>query len=172
MRTAFFLFILALSIVLTLPYSAYVHAQISADRNSTPTQDRQLPDAGLVEMNAQGSPAPSLAEKWTVDTQHRWIDFKLDSRARWSDGSAITADDVFDSFESPRKVRSQTPAAHKLYEGIGVVDQNTIRFILNPGVTAEQFLLRLTHTSNNLVKPAPIGSLARTEAKAKLARGR
>lgn len=46
---------------------------------------------------------PSLATKYTWGDDGRSIDIALDSRARWSDGSPLTADDVVFTFEFMRQ---------------------------------------------------------------------
>ena len=43
-----------------------------------------------------------IAQSLEVPADRSWVIFNLDSRARWHDGQAITADDVLFSFETLR----------------------------------------------------------------------
>lgn len=49
---------------------------------------------GLVSLNAQADLIPGLAERWTVSDDGLTWTFWLRENARWSDGSAVTADDL------------------------------------------------------------------------------
>ena len=41
---------------------------------------------------------PELATHWAVAKDNQTVYYKLDPKARWSDGKAVTADDVFVQF--------------------------------------------------------------------------
>jgi len=64
---------------------------------------------GLMQMGADGDPAPALAERWTVSPDGLVWTFQL-RQASWSDGRAITADDVVYSLR--RAVDPATAAAY------------------------------------------------------------
>src|SRR5262245_25710277 len=49
---------------------------------------------GLLAYGPDGTPQPGLAEKWTVSSDGRVWAFTLRRDLRWSDGTALTADDV------------------------------------------------------------------------------
>lgn len=64
---------------------------------------------GLVASDAKGKPIPGIAESWTISDDHRVYTFKLRPGLKWSDGAALTADDVVAGFR--RTVDPKTGAA-------------------------------------------------------------
>ncbi|MDN6634212.1 MAG: ABC transporter substrate-binding protein, partial [Enterobacterales bacterium] len=48
---------------------------------------------GLVWLDGNGKVQPAQAESWKVSADGKQIDFTLRKNLRWSDGSALTADD-------------------------------------------------------------------------------
>lgn len=49
---------------------------------------------GLVWLDGKGKVQPAQAESWKVSADGKQIDFTLRKNLRWSDGSALTADDL------------------------------------------------------------------------------
>ncbi len=68
---------------------------------------------GLIIEAADGSLMPGVAESWTISDDGRVYTFKLRDDARWSDGSAVTADDFVFSFQ-----RLLDPATASKYASI------------------------------------------------------
>ena len=64
---------------------------------------------GLMRLGPDGEPAPGLAESWTISDDGRVWTFNL-RQAQWSDGRALTADDVVYSMR--RAVNPQTAAMY------------------------------------------------------------
>lgn len=48
---------------------------------------------GLVRLDARNNPVPAVAESWTVSKDGLTYTFKIRKNAKWSDGSAVTAND-------------------------------------------------------------------------------
>lgn len=65
---------------------------------------------GLVRFDGQGGIEPGIAERWIVTDGGRSYIFRL-RRARWADGSAVTAAQVVASFRAVLANRSRTPLA-------------------------------------------------------------
>ena len=65
---------------------------------------------GLVRFDANGGIEPALAERWIVIDDGRSVIFRLRD-ARWSDGSAVTANDVAASINRARAPRGRNPLA-------------------------------------------------------------
>lgn len=77
---------------------------------------------------------PGLAESWTVSNDGRTIDFTLFPNARWSDGRAVTADDVVFTFDLVMNEDVAAPIARRLIRRAIVqwqkVDRRTVRFTM------------------------------------------
>ncbi|MFC1705228.1 ABC transporter substrate-binding protein [Planctomycetota bacterium] len=73
---------------------------------------------------------PNLATHWWIGEDRRTFRFRLDPRARWADGTEVTADDVlatFEHFMNPDRKDPQTEREWKeLVEEIKVLDKYTI----------------------------------------------
>jgi peptide/nickel transport system substrate-binding protein len=85
---------------------------------------------------------PLLAEKVETDDARSFVEFTLDPRARFSDGSPVTPDDVIFSMELMRD------KARPLYQGwvgqvarMQVVGERGVRFTFKPGAGREVPLL-------------------------------
>ena len=73
-----------------------------------------------------------VAEAMQVAPDKSWISFRIDPRARFSNGDPVTAEDVKYSFES-LSGKSASPAYQSVFEGVKkatVLDARTIRFDL------------------------------------------
>jgi len=74
---------------------------------------------------------PGLAEKWTLSEDRRTFTFFLDPRARWSDGSPVTAHDVrwtYDAVMDPKNLTGPHKIDMERFEPPSVLDAHTIRF--------------------------------------------
>lgn len=74
---------------------------------------------------------PGIAEKWSISDDKKTFTFYIDKRAKWSDGTPITARDVkwtFDAIMDPKNLTGP----HKVYLGRfdspEIIDDATIRF--------------------------------------------
>ncbi len=130
-RTAY----LAWTIEVPAPGGRYVEAYVGQPKASNPLlaatdpADREflpLLFAGLTRVAPDGSVEPDLAEGWEVSPDGRTYTFRLRPGLRWSDGSALEADDVaftFAALQAPdfpveadllgpwRQVQVETPDA-------------------------------------------------------------
>ena len=74
---------------------------------------------------------PALARRWSVSEDGRTFTFVLDERAVWSDGSAVTAEDVkwtFDAVADPKSDTGPWKPTIAFFESPEIVDSRTIRF--------------------------------------------
>ena len=76
-------------------------------------------------------PEPNLAETWTISEDKLTFEFRIDERARWSDGVPITAEDVAWTYAAIMDPKNLT-GPHKIsFERLyppEVTDERTIRF--------------------------------------------
>lgn len=66
---------------------------------------------GLLTLDSHARPVAGLASRWSVSDDRRLWTFELRSDARWSDGTAITADDFVRSFGRLLDPATASPAA-------------------------------------------------------------
>ncbi|NEU60139.1 ABC transporter substrate-binding protein [Paenibacillus sp. ALJ109b] len=109
--------------------------------------------ASLVTVDEKGLPVPDLAESWDVSDDQRTYTFHLRKDSKFSDGSALTADDIaftwtilhdksydggFDIFSTKVKGgKAYTKGKADHIEGIKVIDPLTISVTLEqPNATA------------------------------------
>ena len=74
---------------------------------------------------------PGLAERWSISTNKKIFTFYIDKRARWSDGSPITAHDVkwtYDAIVDPKNLTGSHKVDMERFEPPLVIDKYTIRF--------------------------------------------
>jgi peptide/nickel transport system substrate-binding protein len=113
----------------------------------------------LLVMNDKLEFSPNLAESWSSnDTQDVWT-FKLNKKAKWSDGSPITADDVAYTLAALSNPDVQTTRRSQIdtikgldanginpnakdmkVEGVKVVDANTVEITTKTPVDKDAFL--------------------------------
>lgn len=80
---------------------------------------------------ATGDYAPSLADWWEISDDRRLYTFHIDPRARWSDGSPVTAEDVkatFDAIMAPKSLSGQYKVLFSALESPRVIDSQTVAF--------------------------------------------
>ena len=84
-----------------------------------------------------------IAQSIETDDARSYVTFRLDPRARFSDGQPITADDVAFTFDLlKRRGRPQQRAAFSLVRAVDVIDARTIRYDL-AGLTDREMPLTL-----------------------------
>lgn len=91
----------------------------------------QLVYEGLVRAEADGKIIPVLATSWKVDAAKTTYEFSLREGVKFSDGSAMGADDVVASFQ--RLMERGLPYAKdrfKLVESVTKLNESTVRFKL------------------------------------------
>lgn len=74
---------------------------------------------------------PLIAESWTISDDKKEFTFKLDPRAKWSDGKAITAEDVrftYDTIMNPKNMASVARLFMGRFNPPQVIDSHTIKF--------------------------------------------
>ncbi|MEO3430915.1 ABC transporter substrate-binding protein [Pelagibius sp. CAU 1746] len=116
----------------------------------------QLAYEGLLRANLDGSLEPVLATSWTVSDDGKTYDFTLRDGAKFSDGSAVTAEDVVASFE--RLAAEGLPYAQdrfKSLDSVVAVAPGVVRFTLSQSDAG--FLL-------NLGSPFVVGSAIMSKA--------
>lgn len=88
--------------------------------------------APLVHLDPQGNPHPDLAESWTISPNGTVYTFHLVKNATWSDGVAVTAQDVYYTYMKIDPVLSPRYAAMSPYINKWVViDNYTVAVVLN-----------------------------------------
>lgn len=98
---------------------------------------------------------PELARRW-FRQDSLTVDFELDPRARWHDGTPVTARDVVFGWESLRKpVLGVTQAPFALIRSVEALDTRTVRFRFHRR-SGEQ-----VYVAGFLVQPLPAHLLAR-----------
>ena len=78
-----------------------------------------------------GDVAPGLADWWEISDDKLSYTFHIDTRARWSDGSPITAEDVkatFDAVTAPKSLSGQFKVLFAALSSPEIIDSNTLRF--------------------------------------------
>jgi len=74
---------------------------------------------------------PGLAQKWTISEDKKTFVFTIDRRARWSDGRAVTAQDVkwtFDAVMNPKNLTGVHKVSLERFDSPTVIDRQTIQF--------------------------------------------
>ncbi|MCX6013805.1 MAG: ABC transporter substrate-binding protein [Chloroflexi bacterium] len=85
----------------------------------------------LLYMNYRdGTFIPLLAKSWQYEAALTTWTFHLDEKAKFSNGSQVTADDVKYSFETAWNVANQYSDSKALTDSISVVDSTTVKFKL------------------------------------------
>ena len=83
----------------------------------------------LVKRDENGKFVPGLAESWSLVNGLTW-EFKIRKGAKFSDGSAVTADDVIYSLDRPATIKN-SPASFTLFTKVIInkkaVDASTVR---------------------------------------------
>lgn len=106
------------------------------DYNSFSTEITGLLFEPLVSLHStKNEPVGILAESWQISEDKRTFTFKIHSKARWSDGKAITAEDIqfyYDVMMNPNNMTSLFRVGLKRFERPKVLDSKTI------GITAKE----------------------------------
>ena len=74
---------------------------------------------------------PSLAASWSVSADRLTFEFRLDERARWSDGVPVSANDVawtFNTVLDPKNLTGPHKISFERFYTPEVIDERTIRF--------------------------------------------
>lgn len=74
---------------------------------------------------------PLIAESWTVSEDKKEFTFKIDPRAKWSDGQPITAADVkftYDTIMDPKNLTSVLRLYYGRFNPPEVIDTHTVKF--------------------------------------------
>ena len=131
---------------------------------------------GLTTLNPDNTVEPALAESWTVDDAGLRIDFKLRPNLRYSDGSAITAQDVVDCWLRLLDPAHPSPLVSLLSDVTGATDYtagrgdraavgfhaNGDRVVVDLARPAAYFVA-LTSSPSLAVLPAPVRDALATD---------
>jgi microcin C transport system substrate-binding protein len=74
---------------------------------------------------------PGIAASWSISDDKQTFTFYLDPRARWSDGTPITASDAkwtFDAIMDPKNLTGVHKVSLERFQSPVVIDDHTIRF--------------------------------------------
>ncbi len=74
---------------------------------------------------------PNLAGSWSVSADRLTFEFRLDDRARWSDGVPVSARDVawtYDVIMDPKNLTGPHKISFERFHAPEVIDERTIRF--------------------------------------------
>ncbi len=107
--------------------------------------DLSLDSLGVVPADDYSTVYPLIAEKFELPDDHSFVGFILDPRARFHDGTPITADDVIFSFKA---VVEKGAPLYKVYyadvERVEKVSPRHVRFIFKPGSSNRELPLILS----------------------------
>lgn len=68
---------------------------------------------GLLAFNEKGEPVADLAQSWSTEDGKNWL-FQLDEHAKWSNGEAVTANDIVASWQRLANPQQRSPLARYL----------------------------------------------------------
>ena len=74
---------------------------------------------------------PGLADKWSISDDKKTFTFHLNDKARWSDGTPVTAEDVkwtYDVILDPKNMTGPHKISMERFAPPEIVDKHTIRF--------------------------------------------
>jgi len=74
---------------------------------------------------------PGLADHWSISDDKKTFTFHIDPRARWSDDTPVTADDVqwtYDVIMDPKNMTGPHKISMERFKRPEVIDKSTIRF--------------------------------------------
>lgn len=77
---------------------------------------------------------PLIAESWTISDNKKEFTFKLDPRARWSDGQPITSADIkftYDTIMNPKNLTSVARIYYGRFNPPEIIDTHTVKFTAN-----------------------------------------
>jgi len=87
----------------------------------------------LVTLNStKNEPVGLLAESWRISEDKKTFIFKIHPEARWSDGKAVTAEDIqfyYDVIMNPKNLTSLFRVGLKRFERPKIIDDRTIEII-------------------------------------------
>ncbi len=88
--------------------------------------------AGLMGLTSDGSLAPILAESYTISADGKVYTFVLREKAKFSDGTPVTANDVVFTIKKAQNPALKSPE-YANWSGVNVVavDERTVRFTLS-----------------------------------------
>ena len=116
---------------------------------------------GLVKLNAEGLPIPSLAVTWSSDPTGATWTFQLRPDARWQDGQPVSADDVVFTVDTLRDPDYRGPGAGS-WLGITAtaIDAHTVRFDLDDPFAGFLELATQPIAPQHLLGDTPPGAMA------------
>lgn len=107
--------------------------------------DLTLESLGYSPVDDQATAYPLLAKKFELSDDGSYVGFMLDGKAKFSDGSAVTADDVVFSFKI--LIEKGSPF-YKIYyadvERVEKINNHQVRFYFKEGTTNRELPLILT----------------------------
>jgi microcin C transport system substrate-binding protein len=74
---------------------------------------------------------PLIAKSWTISDDKKEFTFKLDPRAKWSDGQALTAADIkftYDTIMNPKNLTSVSRLFYGRLNSPEILDAHTVKF--------------------------------------------
>lgn len=79
---------------------------------------------GLAQYDSKLQPKPALAEKWTVSKDGKTYTYVLRKGVTWSDGTPLTAQQFWDSWERALNPKTASEYAYFLFDVVGAQDYN------------------------------------------------
>jgi peptide/nickel transport system substrate-binding protein len=119
----------------------------------------------LIQMGANGKPAPGLAKSWRyVGTDNKTFELSLRPNVRFSDGGALTAAGVKAHLEHVKKANGPNAAYLASLRSIDVVDPLTVRLKLSqpnpllPTMLSHQYLVGDVISPTALERPSTLAT--------------
>lgn len=114
------------AVVGEVKYLSPVFAQTDAEKSAS-----KLIFTGLIKITDKSTVAPDLADSWQVSEDGKRYTFKLRPDAVFSDGNAVTADDIAYTISLIKAPESKSPLQTSWSNvGVTIVDQSTVELDL------------------------------------------
>lgn len=127
-----------------------------------PLSIQNLVSTGLVNVDGQGEPQPSLAKSWEIKNEGKTYVFYLNENIKWHDGNIVKPSDIFYNFREVDVVYDDQSITFNLKESFAPFFNAVTKPILKNGKfgTGEYQILK-ANTSSNVLQSLLLGSLSK-----------
>ncbi len=110
--------------------TTYEVTSVSILDDAFPQMCEQVSHQGLVKYNTEGGFEPCLADRWSTDDSIVWT-FDITTKAKWSDGQAVTPEDIKFTFEYLPKYSVADASTWSNIKSVEVTSNNQIVITLH-----------------------------------------